>query len=247
MAILLVLPLTLLAGCQSAESRPESADKTSVPITVKLPSYDFSDFSSRWREKGEQWLVENTNDLDDSWSGTAVSARGTWNSQTPLGFPNHSVNITCLRSEGMLPYAHDRNFSSKGICIVAKATLATELGNFLSASMSFYDITKWTFDEVVAVGSEVPSIDCYKEELKFDRKNQQVILLRTTVPGSNKEKCLIEPDKEPLLLYLGCPPVSWPVKSETNTTQYGTFTQYCLPDFDKMTQEQKDAYSEQSL
>lgn len=123
--------------------------------------------------------------------------------------------------------------------------------NTLLAKTEFYDITKWDFDEVVAVGSE-DATECYKKELKFDRRNETVTLLRTTVPGSDAAKCLIEPDKEPLLLHLGCPPTPWPVKSETHPdTLYpdsgNTFTQYCLPDFDKMTDEQKDVFSKQLL
>lgn len=237
---LLLGSIIILTGCQGVSSASETATK--APITLKYAPYNFLDDTPEDREfKAQQ--IQTAPDSRDFYAGKSVSAYGTWNSRTPLGHPNHSIDIHCLRYEGMEPYAHDRSFHSQGICIEAKATLDTK-DNFLSANTNFYDISKWDFDEIVAVGSEEP-YDCYRQELKFDRKNRTVTLLRTTVPGSDAAKCLIEPDAEPLLLHLGCPPAPWPVKSETHDGEYGKFTQYCLPDFDKMTQEQRDAFAEQ--
>jgi hypothetical protein len=232
----LCLSLLFLCGCQGV-SNASQPEKTAVSI-MKFAPYSFSDM----RNKHSEESVQEQPDMRDFYAGSWVKAYGTWNSRTTLGFPNHSVEISCLRIGGMEPYAHDGAFHSEGLCIEATALMDTER-NMLLAKTEFYDISKWDFDEVVAVGAEDTS-QCYKKELKFDRKNQTVTLLRTTVPGSDAAKCLIEPDAEPLLMHLGCPPMPWPTKSETHDVNGESYTQYCLPDFDKMSNAQRETFTE---
>lgn len=231
----------LLAGCQGVSSATDNEKEDTPPITVKFAPYSFKDGAHR--ESNAKSVRENP-DLRDLYEGNYIGAYGTWTSRTPLGAPYHSVEITCTKDEGMIPFAHSsRDFRTKGLCIVAKATIDVEGGlgqkNFLSANTNFYDITKWDFDEIVAVGSE-ESYDCYKEELKFDRRNETVTLLRTTISGGT---CFGEPEKEPLLLTLGCPPSPWPLKNEPYTYEGQTYMRYCLPDVDKMTEEQREAFA----
>ncbi len=220
--LLILLPLLLL-GCKA---KPE-------PLAVKMTPYQFLD--NPYRESSDD-MARKSPEMRDFYAGTVVSAGGTWNSKTKLAFPMQTVDIHCIKSEGMVPWAHDGDFHSFGLCIVAKATIDTEgkfgQENFLSANTNFYDITKWDYDEIVSDSGDSP-VSCFKEELKLDRKNRQVTLLRITLAGRDPELCGYA-DKEPVLLTLGCPPAPWPLKND------GTLT--CIPDVENMTQEQKDAY-----
>jgi hypothetical protein len=184
-SIILFVPLTILFGIIKAIFSRKLLLRwkmlvMSLIITIGLLLYINSYYAKSSIQRLPLFSLTDIKAYDPS--DNYVTAKGVWLSDAKLGTPIQATQIDCWKD--------------KGYAIVTDAQL---LFGGLSINNSYYEIDKWSDDEITFKDSD-QSMYCFYR-LHIDRKNKAVTLTRFTKQPKPEEARDIQ--DEPVYMHLG--------------------------------------------